>query len=291
MADDPKHAHLPLTALRSFEAAARRLDVAAAAEDLNVTPSAVLHQIRQLEDVCGCKLIVREKQDILLTDEGRALFFATRDAMDGLRRAIADLRAEGDPNEIQILVMKGANHKRIREKIVDFASDNEGVSLNVNIEPVVDLGSLERYMAIFATQRFASKLFDFHVIHQETLRPYCAPSYLRRLESADRAAAAIRLATVDGQETENERLTASLREAGFEKFNVISFPTREDAAEAARQGIGIAMIDRNMHQETIIDGVLAPVEVAGVSIAKTYYLAVKKSAADSGLLRQFLRLF
>lgn len=291
MAEELKHSQLPLTALRSFEAAGRRMDVEAAAEELNVTPSAILHQIRQLEDVCGRKLIVRERQSLALTDDGRSLYMATHEAMNVLRRAMADVQTKDDPNAIQILVMKGANHKGIREKIVEFASDNPGVSINVNIEPVVDLANLESYAFVFTAQKFASKLFSFRVIHEETLRPYCAPPYLKQIAAADRPAAAIRLLAIDGQETESEQLTAALREVGFEKFSTISFPTREDATEAAAQGVGVAMIDRNLQQEPIIDGVLTPFEAVNVSISRTYYLAARKSAVEAPIRRRFARLF
>lgn len=50
-------AHLPLTALRTFESAARLLSFKAAAEDLSVTPTAVSHQIRSLEHWLGVPLL------------------------------------------------------------------------------------------------------------------------------------------------------------------------------------------------------------------------------------------
>ncbi len=43
----------PLGALRAFEAAARHLSFKAAADELGVTPTAISHQIRQLEESCG----------------------------------------------------------------------------------------------------------------------------------------------------------------------------------------------------------------------------------------------
>jgi len=79
---------LPLTALRSFEAAARLLSFKAAAEELRVTPTSVSNQIRQLEADWGCLLFVRKTRKILLTDAGRALSRVMTRAFDDIRSEV-----------------------------------------------------------------------------------------------------------------------------------------------------------------------------------------------------------
>jgi DNA-binding transcriptional LysR family regulator len=64
---------LPLSALRAFEAAARTGSFRAAAADLSLTPSAVSHAIRGLEQTLGTPLFVRAGRSIRLTDAGRTL--------------------------------------------------------------------------------------------------------------------------------------------------------------------------------------------------------------------------
>src|SRR5580658_10336919 len=63
----------PLNALRAFEAAARHLSLTKAALELNVTPGALSHQIRGLEDHLGLKLFDRGVRSIALTAVGKAL--------------------------------------------------------------------------------------------------------------------------------------------------------------------------------------------------------------------------
>ena len=60
----------PLNALRAFEATARHLSFSKAAEELHVTPAALSHQIRGLEDLLGLKLFHRRARAIELTDGG-----------------------------------------------------------------------------------------------------------------------------------------------------------------------------------------------------------------------------
>jgi len=66
--------HLPLQALRCFEAAARHQSFRLAAEELCLTPSAVSHQIKRLEDWLGNPLFLRKTRQIELTEIGRNLF-------------------------------------------------------------------------------------------------------------------------------------------------------------------------------------------------------------------------
>ncbi|MBM3531776.1 MAG: LysR family transcriptional regulator [Alphaproteobacteria bacterium] len=69
-----RYTRLPsLAALRSFEAAARHASFSAAAEELGITPSAVSHQIRTLEESLGAKLFVRLNPGMTLTQDGRLL--------------------------------------------------------------------------------------------------------------------------------------------------------------------------------------------------------------------------
>ncbi|MCB2077440.1 MAG: LysR family transcriptional regulator [Novosphingobium sp.] len=67
-----KRTHLPLNALRVFDAAARHLSFTRAADELAVTPAAVGQQIRALEDVLGVVLFRRTSKGLELTDEASA---------------------------------------------------------------------------------------------------------------------------------------------------------------------------------------------------------------------------
>jgi LysR family glycine cleavage system transcriptional activator len=62
----------PLNALRAFEAAARHLNMTRAAEELNVTPAAVSHQVVGLEEMLGGKLFIRKQRGLALTPLGEA---------------------------------------------------------------------------------------------------------------------------------------------------------------------------------------------------------------------------
>ena len=80
------------TALRTFEAAARHQSFKQAAAELGVTPTAVSHQVKQLERHLGCRLFRRETRRVRLTEQGRLLFSVTSEAFDRIEAGLAQLR-------------------------------------------------------------------------------------------------------------------------------------------------------------------------------------------------------
>ena len=83
--------HLPLKALRAFEASARHLNLTRAAEELHVTQTAVSQHIRKLEDRLGKPLFRRLPRGLALTDEGQALLPVVVESFASLERALEKL--------------------------------------------------------------------------------------------------------------------------------------------------------------------------------------------------------
>ena len=78
----------PLNSLRAFEAAARHLSFKKAAEELHVTPAAVSHQIRALEEYCGTQLFHRLARALRLTKAGQAALPLLREGFDKLTTTV-----------------------------------------------------------------------------------------------------------------------------------------------------------------------------------------------------------
>src|ERR1700710_3183852 len=83
-------ARLPsLNGLRAFEAAARHLSFTKAASELNVTQTAISHQIKRLEEELGIPLFIRQNRALTLTPQAK-------DYLPGIRAAFNDLRLAND---------------------------------------------------------------------------------------------------------------------------------------------------------------------------------------------------
>jgi LysR family transcriptional regulator, glycine cleavage system transcriptional activator len=84
----------PLGALRSFEAAARLLSFKAAAAELHVTPTAISHQIKLLEQHLSLQLFERRARQVTLTGAGQQLLPYVRQGFDALTRGVESLRPQ-----------------------------------------------------------------------------------------------------------------------------------------------------------------------------------------------------
>jgi LysR family glycine cleavage system transcriptional activator len=97
---------VPLNAVRAFEAAARYKSLVRAADELCVTPTAVSHQIRLLEDFLQTKLFLRKNSRLELTADSRACLGKLTNALDLIDEALMSLR---DPVDTRQRLMVGAS--------------------------------------------------------------------------------------------------------------------------------------------------------------------------------------
>ena len=81
-----------LSALRTFEAAARLSSFKDAAQELAVTPTAISHQVKHLESDLGVRLFVRRVRRVHLTEAGQMLQAGCAEALDGLERTVSLIR-------------------------------------------------------------------------------------------------------------------------------------------------------------------------------------------------------
>jgi len=88
----------PLNALRAFEASARHLSFVKAAGELHVTPAAVSHQVKNLEEYLGLQLFRRLPRGLVLVEAGEALLGELRDVftrLDGAIERVLDSELRG----------------------------------------------------------------------------------------------------------------------------------------------------------------------------------------------------
>ncbi|MCP1675714.1 LysR family glycine cleavage system transcriptional activator [Natronocella acetinitrilica] len=86
----------PLIALSYFEVAARTRSFALAAKELNVTPAAISHQIKALEEYLGVDLFVRHHRKVSLTPAARAALPELHEGFQALGRAVDKIRSHGE---------------------------------------------------------------------------------------------------------------------------------------------------------------------------------------------------
>ena len=122
----------PLNALRAFEAAARHLSLTKAAEELHVTPGALSHQIRGLEDLLGLKLFERHVRSIALTSTGRQLFPGLQTGFVHIRDAVAGISDASDERILVISTPPGLTAKWLAPRLYRFSAAHPEIDVRVS---------------------------------------------------------------------------------------------------------------------------------------------------------------
>ena len=110
----------PLNALRAFEAAARHLSLAKAAQELHVTAGALSHQIRGLEELLSVKLFERRVRSIALTSAGKSLYPGLQTGFIHIRDALANLGKAGEERVLVVSALPGFTSKWLASRIYRF---------------------------------------------------------------------------------------------------------------------------------------------------------------------------
>ncbi len=168
----------PLNALRAFEATARHLSFSKAAEELHVTPAALSHQIRGLEDLLGLKLFIRRARSIELTEAARLIHPAIRTGFESLRVAIDQLDQGRKDRVLVVSSTPGLTAKWLVPRLYRFLTEHPDIDTRITasvgyanfITDGVDIGI--RLTSGAHPDLYVEKLSD------EWLLPLCSPRLL-----------------------------------------------------------------------------------------------------------------
>jgi LysR family glycine cleavage system transcriptional activator len=168
----------PLNALRAFETAARHGGFTQAAKELGVTPAAVSHQVKSLEDILGVALFRRLPRGLDLTDAGRAYLPALTRGFDRLAQAGERLREGGLAGRLTVSVLPSFCAGWLAPRLVDFQAQCPEVGLGlVSDSGFADFGKGEVDLAIRYGRGVYPGLRAIRVLAEEVF-PICAPSLL-----------------------------------------------------------------------------------------------------------------
>jgi len=122
--------------LRVFNRVANHLSFTAAAAELNLTKGAVSYQMTHLEEDLGFKVFHRRKQGIELTEQGRLLLNASRQAYGDLEKAISSIR-KTDIQDITIGMSTYFASRWLSPRLMRFMASHSDI--NLRIQPLIDL--------------------------------------------------------------------------------------------------------------------------------------------------------
>ncbi|MCH2095084.1 MAG: LysR substrate-binding domain-containing protein [Rhodobacteraceae bacterium] len=122
-----------LKALAAFDAAARTLNFRAAADDLNVTPAAISHQVKALEADLGTQLFQRQRRGVFLTDQGLALAAAVKLGFAHIGQTTATLRHSRVDRPLTVHCSTAFSALWLTPQLARFWSEHPDIEVNQHV--------------------------------------------------------------------------------------------------------------------------------------------------------------
>ncbi|MEO1199376.1 MAG: transcriptional regulator GcvA [Pseudomonadota bacterium] len=121
----------PLNWLKAFEAAARHLSFKKAGAELNVSPSAISHHVRELEERLGGALFERRNREIRLSESGSRLYPGLKDGFDRLAEAMARLQPDTPDNVLVVSTGPAFAAKWLAPRVYRFVERYPEIELRI----------------------------------------------------------------------------------------------------------------------------------------------------------------
>src|ERR1700752_3753213 len=170
----------PPGSLRAFEAAARRLSFREAASELGVTPTAISHQVRLLEEICGQPLFRRRPRPVALTTAGERLFPVIRSGFDTFASAIASASPRAGQKRLRVTSPNAFASRWLVPRLPKWREAHPKIPLEIiGTDAVLDLRAGEADIAIRYAWRMPLDLGG-REIFRDTFFPVCSPELLAR---------------------------------------------------------------------------------------------------------------
>ncbi|MER8874154.1 LysR substrate-binding domain-containing protein [Mesorhizobium sp. M0814] len=170
----------PLSELRAFEAAARRLSFKDAAKELGVTPTAISHQILQLEAYCGLSLFRRQPRPLALTDAGGKLYSTVRQGLDSFSDVIAEICGDARQTALKLTATNAFAARWLVPRLPQWTRANPHSAIEISgTDDVIDLWNGDADAAIRYAQTPPSELI-VHELFCDKFYPVCSPALLAR---------------------------------------------------------------------------------------------------------------
>ncbi|WP_233233533.1 transcriptional regulator GcvA [Bordetella sp. LUAb4] len=285
----------PLNPLRAFEVAARHLSFTRAAEELCVTPSAVSHQIKVLEDNLGIPLFVRDTKSLILTSAGKTYLPGVQEAFRQLVQATYRVQRERQSQALKLNLPPTFAVKWLIPRMKRFIALHPDIDLRVSTSK--NMSDFERD-DVDIEVRYGRG--DYPGLHTELclpveVTPVCSPALLAGAAPLVRADDLRHHTLLHDDSTyddvSNPDWATWLERAGVSGVDTSrgpSFWPSHLVIDAAIDGLGVALAKRNWIRRDIAAGRLVePFPDLALTIEFSYYLVYPEERAADPRIQAF----
>ena len=268
--------------MRAFEAAERHRNFKRAADELSLTPSAISHQVKALEEHLGVRLFYRRDGKLLLTEIGQAYVPGLRKAFDALESATSRVIEHGLHGALTLSLFPTLAAQWFIPRLGTFHRAHPGLDVRlISSITEVDFSSTDIDLAIRHGQGdWPGLRCDFMM--GEVIFPVCSPEYLAASGPIDDPTE-LAHHTLIHFTFEADEWRAWLAAAGVEGVDLqhgLNFDWRMLALRAAMDGLGVAIGRRPCIDDDLAAGRLVAPFAPVLACDGSYYLVCRETAAS-----------
>jgi LysR family transcriptional regulator, glycine cleavage system transcriptional activator len=265
--------------LKTFQIAAARESFKEAADELCVTPSAVSHQIRALEEQLGLALFERGPHSLTLTEAGRSYLKHVDAVFARLESVTEQLQISYGRSVVRLHIPPFFATEMLLPRLQSFLAAQPDTDIHINtVLAPLQVHSADADLSIVVGAAPA----DGHACHKlfsQSFVPACAPALLERkpvtnVEDLNEHTLIVHEARRDGWQRWGESIGVELRPK-----KLVRFDTMHAAAEAAAHGVGIALVSSRLGADRFTEGSLVRLFDAELQTGESYFLIVRREDA------------
>ncbi|CCE11020.1 putative Transcriptional Regulator, LysR family; Glycine cleavage system transcriptional activator (Gcv operon activator) [Bradyrhizobium sp. STM 3843] len=278
-----------LNGLRAFEAAARHLSFTRAASELNVTQTAISHQIKRLEDELGLRLFVRQNRSLALTPQAREYLPLVRAAFDDLRLATERLVRRDGGKVLTVSTIASHAAKWLLPRLSAFQEAHPEIDVRITTSSsLVDFAKEDVDAAIrYGRGHWPGVRAEW--LMGDELFPVCSPALLKGSKPLRSPEDLAQHTLLHSSYDDDWRLwlTAAGLPVSISKHRGVSFDLIFMTIQAAIDGLGVAIGRTSYVQDDISKGrLVVPFQIA-LPVDAGYYLVSPEGRTDAPKLRAF----
>lgn len=276
-----------LSSLRAFEATARHLSMKHAASELKVTPGAISLQVRELEAALGLSLFERKPRQLVLTPSGADYAASLRSAFRLIREATDVVRSRGNPDIITLSCTTGFAIQWLMPRLDRFQAAHPNIDLRIGTTArLIDFRTegvalaVRHGLGVYAGLA-SEKLVD------DALVVVASPDRAALLGPSPSARSLAGQTLIHDAGRNDWRMwleAAGAFEVDWRKGPLIA-PDSNGALEAARSGIGFALLREGFVADELAHGRLVAPFGNSVRSRFAYYLVYPPEALDRPSVR------
>jgi LysR family glycine cleavage system transcriptional activator len=278
--------------LLAFEAASRHLSFTSAGRELDLTQTAISHQIKNLEERLGVKLFVRRRNTLQLTATGRNYLESVREAINVLHNATIRTKREKTTETLTVSCLPTYSTKCLIPALPDFQLAHPDITLQVLTSQSFDQFKQRSYdVAIrYGSGRWPGLRVD--LLHEEEIFPICTSKLAAEIaggEPAEALAAMTQIRTYFSS-TYQDDWPQWLEAAGLGMVNFAReaiFNLQLTSLQAAVDGVGVAIGRTPLVDADLASGALQVPLGVRLKTGSGYYLVSSEEKAELPKVQAF----